>query len=197
MILGDAYIGKKNNEAFIKFEQGSKQQAFIDHLFDTFGLYCFMEKPSQRFMNQNKFSSYWFRTFSHSSFTKIFLLFYTNSTVFFKRKTITPNLIRDHLTPRGLAYWIMCDGSLTKTKKALILHTQGFTQEESIILSNELNDKFGLHSKVVAHKHNETSTRKERNEFTILIPTKDGAELANLITPYIIPSMIYKIPSVL
>lgn len=165
MILGDAYICRKNKEAFIKFQQGSKQQAFIEHLFCKFGLYCFMEKPSHLFTNQNKFSSYWFRTFSHPSFTKLFLLFYTNSTDTkqislvnpegvnrFKRKTITPNLIRDHVTPRSLAYWIMCDGSLTKTKKALILHTQGFTEKESIILSKELNEKCKLNSKVISHK---------------------------------------------
>ena len=205
--FSDAYICRKNKEAFIKFQQGSKQQAFIEHLFCKFGLYCFMEKPSHLFTNQNKFSSYWFRTFSHPSFTKLFLLFYTNSTDTkqislvnpegvnrFKRKTITPNLIRDHVTPRSLAYWIMCDGSLTKTKKALILHTQGFTEKESIILSKELNEKFKLNSKVISHKHKETDTRKEKNEFTILIPTEDRAQLASLITQYMIPSMTYKIP---
>ena len=110
------------------------------------------------------------------------------------RKTITPNLLRDHVTARGLAYWIMCDGSLQRYNKSLILHTQGFNQEENKILSNELNEKFGLHSKVIDHKHNKTDTRKERNYFTIFIPTKDCTQLANLITPYMIPSMKYKIP---
>ena len=68
MILGDACICRRNNEAFIKFEQGSNQQ--VEHLFSKFNLYCFMEKPSHRFMNQNKFSSYC------PSFTKLFLLFF-------------------------------------------------------------------------------------------------------------------------
>ena len=134
-----------------------------------------MKKPSHLFTNQNKFSSYWFRTFSHPSFTKLFFIilykFNRHETNFFsknsfKRKTISPNLIRDHITPRSLAYWIMCDGSLTKTKKALILHTEGFTE-------------------------------KERNEFTILIPTEDRVQLASLITQYMIPSMTYKIPILL
>ena len=43
--------------------------------------------------------SYWFKTFSHPSFTEILNLFYKNNT-----KYIQPNLIKDNLTPRGLAY---------------------------------------------------------------------------------------------
>ena len=132
-----------------------------------------MEEPSKRFINQNQLSSFWFKTFSHPSFTKIFLLFYTNLTCVpvilpetlvttedemqkqvsfsssYKKKTITPNLICDYLTARGLAYWIMCDGSLQRYNKSLILHTQGFSQEENNILSNELNLKFKLRTRVI------------------------------------------------
>lgn len=43
------------------------------------------------------------------------------------------------LTPRVLAYWIMCDGSLQKNKKTLILHTQGFTKEDNQSCSDLLN----------------------------------------------------------
>ena len=216
MILGDAHICKINKEAFIRFEQGYKQQAFLEHLFDKFSLYSHMEEPSKRFINQNKLSSFWFKTFSHPSFTKIFLLFYTNLTsvpgilpetlvttedkvqkqVYFsssysssyKKKTITP--ICDYLTARGLAYWIMCDGSLQRYNKSLILHTQGFSQEENNILSNELNLKFKLCTRVIPHNHKKKNTVVRY--FVIFIPTEDL--MANLITPYIIPSMKYKIP---
>jgi hypothetical protein len=71
MILGDAYICKINKEAFIR--QGYKQQAFLEHLFDKFSLYSHMEEPSKRFINQNKLSSFWFKTFSHPSYFLIIL----------------------------------------------------------------------------------------------------------------------------
>lgn len=44
-------------------------------------------------------------------------------------------MIANHLTARGLAYWIMCDGSLQRGRRSLILHTQGYTEEENLLLS--------------------------------------------------------------
>jgi hypothetical protein len=61
-------------------------------------------------------------------------------------KTIQEGLILNHLTDRGLAYWIMGDGSLNKDKKTMILHTQSYTKTENLILSRELNEKFGFSS---------------------------------------------------
>ena len=129
MILGDASIYKVSTEAYIKFEQGYKQQAFLEHLFDKFKNYCFMDQPGKRFLlnnskTENQIKSFWFKTFSHKSFTKIYLIFYKNEINFSTKKTITPGLITNYLTPRGLAYWIMCDGSLQNDKKSIILHTQ-------------------------------------------------------------------------
>jgi hypothetical protein len=46
----------------------------------------------------------------------------------------------------------MGDGSLNKDKKTLILHTQSYTKIENLILSKELNEKFGLRSEVIEHK---------------------------------------------
>lgn len=51
------------------------------------------------------------------------------------RKRVEAGLIANHLTARGLAYWIMCDGSLQRGRRSLILHTQGYTEEENLLLS--------------------------------------------------------------
>jgi len=57
----------------------------------------------------------WFKTFSHYSFTEIWNLFYikTDSSNKFV-KIIEEGLIKNHLTAKGLAYWVMGDGSLKK-----------------------------------------------------------------------------------
>jgi hypothetical protein len=68
-----------------------------------------------------------------------------------------PGLVLDHVSPVALAYWIMCDGSLDGN--TMILHTQGFTKEGITILRNKLNQKFGLHSEVIVHKHMYTVIR--------------------------------------
>jgi len=46
----------------------------------------------------------------------------------------------------------MGDGSLQKDGKTIILHTQSYTQIENLILSKELNIKFGFSTEVIPHK---------------------------------------------
>lgn len=198
MILGDASIYKVSCEAYIKFEQGYKQEAFAHHLFDLFALYCFMAEPGKRVdllgKRAGKIKSFWFNTFSHQSFTKIWQLFYSDS----RRKSIPMGLVRDHLTERGLTYWIMCDGSLQNDHKSIILHTQGYTEEENHVLSCELNHQFGLNSQVIPHKSQYTVIKFGPGSKILCwdeIPTHgDSHLLFHLMKAHLIASMQYKLP---
>ena len=100
-------------------------------------------------------------------------------------KTIQEGLILKELTAKGLAYWIMGDGSLHKDRKTIILHTQSYTKAENLILSKELNEKFNLNSKVIPHK---------QKYWVIKFNSKDAARLNNLIKPFMVSSMTYKLP---
>lgn len=42
----------------------------------------------------------------------------------------------------------MGDGSLQKDSKTMILHTQSYSENENLILSKELNEKFGFKTEV-------------------------------------------------
>lgn len=188
MILSDACMYKKSNHALIKFEQGYIQEEFLIHLFSLFKSYCFMVEPGKRIdlygERKGLIKSFWFKTFSFYSFDEIWNLFYIKSNDK-AIKTIQEGLILNHLTDRGLAYWIIGDGSLQKDRKTMILHTQSYTKTENLILSRELNDKFGFRSEVILHK---------KKYFIIKFNSKDAITLHNLIKPYIIESMNYKIP---
>jgi len=188
MILSDACMYKKSNHALIKFEQGYIQEEFLIHLFSLFKAYCFMVEPGKRIdlygERKGLIKSFWFKTFSFYSFDEIWNLFYIKSNDK-AIKTIQEGLILNHLTDRGLAYWIMGDGSLNKDKKTMILHTQSYTKIENLILSRELNEKFGFRSEVILHK---------KKYFVVKFNSKDDLTLHNLIKPYIIESMKYKIP---
>jgi len=188
MILSDACMYKKSNHALIKFEQGYIQEEFLIHLFSLFKSYCFMDEPGKRIdlygERKGLIKSFWFKTFSFYSFDEIWNLFYIKSNDK-AIKTIQECLILNHLTDRGLAYWIMGDGSLNKDKKTMILHTQSYTKTENLILSRELNEKFGFSSEVILHK---------KKYFVVKFNSKDALTLHNLIKPYIIESMKYKIP---
>ena len=186
MILSDACMYKKSKHPLIKFEQGYLQKEFLFHLFSIFKLYCFMLEPGKRFSlegpRKDLIKSYWFKTFSHSYFDYLWDLFYPE----LEGKKITNGLILNHLTERGLAYWIMGDGSLSKDRKTMILHTQGYSQDENLILSSELNKKFGFRTKVISHK---------KIYFVIKFNSEDALILLKAIKPFVIESMKYKLPS--
>jgi hypothetical protein len=190
MILSDSCMYKKSNHSLIKFEQGYAQEEFLIHLFSLFKTYCFMEEPGKRIELRGErkglIKSLWFKTFSHYSFDEIWNLFYIeghNTSA----KIIQENLILNHLSDKGLAYWIMGDGSLQKNGQTMILHTQSYNENENFILSKELNEKFGFQTVVKLHKN---------IYWIIQFSKEDALILHNLIKPYIIQSMAYKLPIV-
>ena len=186
MILGDGSLFKKSLHSGIKFEQGYKQKDFLYHLFNTFSKYTFMDVPGQRisFDKEGKpfIKSHWFKTFSYYNFTELWNLFCKNG-----KKGIVENLINKHLSPIGFAYWVMCDGSLQKSKKEILIHTQGFTKFENLLAVKELNQKYGLNCRVVVHKH---------KYWVIKTHPKDAETLHSLLKPFLIPSMMYKLPHI-
>jgi hypothetical protein len=124
---------------------------YLYHLFDLFKNYTFHEEPYIRHEirgpRKGLIKSYSFRTFTHTTFNPIWDLFMNKG----KKKIIIPNLILDHLSAEGLAYWIMDDGSLQNDKKTMIIHTQSYSYEEVMILSYELNKKFNFTVHRTAH----------------------------------------------
>ena len=87
-------------------------------------------------------------------------------------KKFIPLNLEEIITQRSLAYWVMCDGSLQGN--TMILNSQGFTRDENLVLSSELNTKFGFHSEVISHKD---------KYWVIRIPHTDANKLRNLIKP--------------
>lgn len=77
----------------------------------------------------------------------------------------------------------MDDGS--RNGNTVLLHTESFTKADNLILSKELNTKFGLNTQVISHK----------GYYSIIkIPYTDSAHLVQLVKPYILESMMYKLP---
>jgi hypothetical protein len=183
MIISDATMYRMSTEALIKFEQGYLQRAFVDHLFELFKGYCFMTEPGERLdtssgIRKGAPKSYWFKTFSHSTFTTLWDIFYHDN-----KKVITPGLVQTHVNDVALAYWIMGDGSLNG--RIMTLNTQGFSYDENLLISVELNAKFGFHSEVIKHKG---------KYWVVRIPGQDASALRALIVPHMLPIFAYKIP---
>lgn len=182
MLLGDATMYKVSKNALIQFEQGYQQESFVNHLFDLFKNYTFMLEPGKRIdlhhpIRKGEVKSYWFKTSSHKTFNKLWDLFYVNG-----KKRIPESL---QLSEECISYWIMCDGSLAKDNKTLILHSQSYSFEENVKLSTFLNVQWGFQTKVIQHKE---------KYHVIQIPSRDSPRLKTIMSKYIIESMLYKLP---
>nr|QNH82615.1 LAGLIDADG endonuclease [Sterigmatomyces sp.] len=185
MVLSDASMMFSGTQALMKIEQGYLQHEFVKHLWSLFSGYCWGDMYNTR-INTTKNSprhgmvkSYWFKTFSHLTFTQVYNLCYQDGA-----KTILPGTVANYITGLGLAYIVMSDGSLWKGNM-LVLHFQGFSKEANEIFSQELNAKLGLHSSVAAY---------QGKYWIVRFPVSDGAKLRALIEPHMLPMFSYKIP---
>jgi len=119
-----------------------------------------------------------FNTYTFSSFNWIHELFYVNN------KKIVPLNIVDYLSPQGLAHWIMDDGCIIPNR-GVRLCTNSFTYEEVKFLADLLKDKFDLKTKV----HSGGIV----NSHTIYISKKSLTDLIQIVKPFMVPSMLYKL----
>jgi hypothetical protein len=131
--------------------------------------------------NNNVYSSIQFATLSLPCFNYYKALFYNS-----ENKKIVPLNIGNLLTPIGLAYWIMDDGSLQN--KGLHLNTYGFTDQDVLRLKTALENLFGENTlKCSIHKH-KTGNR-------IYIWEKSMVLIRNNISQFMHKDMLYKINS--
>lgn len=90
------------------------------------------------------------------------------------------------LTPIGLAFWYMDDGSISLSKQQkgyATFHTEGYTREEVETISAFLYRWFGLHNSIIEY----------RGYYRIALTTKSTDLLFSMIFPYIIPDLQYKL----
>src|SRR6478736_8588500 len=88
------------------------------------------------------------------------------------------NLIKDYLSPIGLAYWIMDDGGLSDytRKRGIEIHTGGFTEKEVDLIVTQISTKFDLNCWKVQGNN--------RKYPIIRFSNKEDKKITNLIKPY-------------
>lgn len=118
-----------------------------------------------------------FHTFTYSSWNSIYADWYTNSI-----KHVPAN-IAEYLTPLALAIWIMDDGG--RVGYGLKLATNSFTFEDTSRLALVLTQLYGIKASV--HKNGVP------NQYNIYIWSESMPLLRSIVTPYFVPSMLYKL----
>lgn len=183
-LLGDACLewSAKSRNPRIKFEQSGQHRDYLFHLHDLFREFASGE-PKQRVRECSTgvdCTSYGFQTVSHSCFRFFAQQYFVDG-----RKSV-PKLIHRWITPRSFAYWFMDDGSCkSKESKGVLLNTQGFLPVDVERLAKAVTEKLEL----------VTSLRKQREGVQIYISGKSYERLIELLDPFVVEAMRYKIPS--
>lgn len=182
LLLGDGCLETANGGRTyrLKIEQSQSHQAYVQHLYEVFKEWVLTPPRHREVVSKGHKSENWvFQTVSHGAFRFYAQQFYVGG------KKRVPKLIDHWLTPRGLAYWFMDDGSIkSKESKGMILNTQGFNRQDVERLAGVLQNLFGLGTKV----------RNQTEGCQIYISGDSYERFVELTSPYIIEEMRYKIP---
>ena len=176
-LLGDAYISKRGA---IQIEQGANQKEYL--FWKHKELKSIVSGKISRVFRKKKsgatFSSY--RFFSKQYFRPWRQVMYRSG------RKIIPASVLELITPLSLAVWYMDDGS-KKNNYSVIISTDGFSKDSLKKLRTMLQEKWSINTRVVF----KTTAGKKYGRLTI--GSYDLVRFFELIRPYIIPSMKYKI----
>ena len=178
LLLGDAHLETQNDGRTyrVKCEYSIEHADYSHHLYNIFREWIFTPPQLKHDATHNNI---WFQTVSHSAFRYFAHQFYE------KKQKCVPKLIHRFLTARSLAYWFMDDGSIkSRESKGVLLNTQCFIQNDVQRLVKCLEKRFEL----------EASPRKQKDGVQIYISGKSYERFREIVDPYVIPAMRYKIP---
>lgn len=174
-LLGDMCITKTSRFPRVSITHGGKQEAYFDHKCSIFSniLGKINKTPRYDKRTQKYYNRYAVRLLAHPVFETLYQELYKNGV-----KTITKEYL-DKLTPKSLAFWFMDDGCYSGT-----LATNCFSKEECELIKEWLKDTYNIETTLV---------KTPKNQFLIYIRAKSRQTFYDLVFPYFIPSMLYKI----
>lgn len=169
-LLGDGYLVRTTKGFAFRVNHGLKQKEYVDWKFNILrNLVNSAPKSSG--------SCYYFRTVSHPYFEFLRQKFYPDG-----KRMLPVDLVEANFTPFLVAVWIMDDG--TKCGNQLRINSHCFSREENVQLQRFLSAKLGIKSVL----------NKDKNMVRIRIVNESMPNLIVQVKPYIIPSMLYKLP---
>jgi hypothetical protein len=183
LLLGDACLETQNQGRTyrVKVEQSGRHETYLRHLHMLFEPWV-RTGPRRRvraLSNGTRAISWGFSTVSHGAFRFYAGQFYPTG------KKRVPRLIHRWLTPHGLAYWFMDDGSMkSRQSKGVIFNTQGFSRSDVERLIETLRSRFKLQAKM----------RHQKEGDQIYLSGRSFGLFRGLVSTHLIPEMRYKLP---
>ena len=182
-VLGDSFLQKTGtNNARLRLEHSLKQQDYL--LWKCKILKNFFQKKPEILKRFNlKFGkSYQYvrnQSYSDLEFGKLRQLFYVDG-----KKVIPTKISKLLKDPLSLAVWFMDDGYYYPRDKIAYIYLPKYDHDSINNLLIALKINYGLSPQLKI---------KKRGEYVLIFTVKDTEKLIQIIKPYIIKSMSYKI----
>lgn len=174
-LLGDMCLSTTAKLHRVSISHGGEQESYFDHKCEIFKNILGKVSKTPRYdkRTQKYYNKYSVRLLAHPKFEELYNELYINGV-----KTITKEYLAK-LTPRSLAYWFMDDGCSYGT-----LATNCFSKEECELIREWLYTTYNIET---------TLQKAPNNQWIVYIRTKSRKTFYELVFPYFIPSMLYKI----
>lgn len=178
-MLGDASMDLNWKNARVIFSHGGSQEAYFDYKCSFFTDILGKVNKTDRYDKRTDkyYHKFVVKLLAHPVFTEMRKEFYNSDGI----KTVTKEWC-NKLTPRGLAFWFMDDGT-----NSGVIATNSFSLEEVQLLTKTLLDKWGIET-TIQHQKNKGGLQN-----LIYIKTASRPIFYKLVIPYFIPSMEYKL----
>jgi len=171
-LLGDGYLDETTMGYSLRLHHGIKQKDYVDWKYKI--LSNIVNSPPKVYGTR-----VYFRTVSHPHLVNLRKLFYKD-----KNKVIPENFLEKLFNPLSLAVWIMDDGTNELgSGKCVKINSQSFSYADHEIICKLLRNKFGLKAKI----------NKDRTYFRIRFLKESMPRLVEIVRPYFLPSLFYKL----
>lgn len=189
-LIGDGCITKSRHHAEYHFEfsHEEKQRDYAVECADIlkdFGTYSEKTRSRDpRLYKKHTWVECCFKSIHNKDFTRIYRYFYENG------KKVINSEILSMIDEKGLAIWYQDDGHKDKNSKAGYLNTHSFTLEENQLIVNWLQSKFSIKANTVKAGMSRSGVHQL---YRIRISSGSFGRFCNLIEPYIVISLKYKL----
>ena len=211
MVLGDSCMYQRTNArgSVMQLTQGEKNYHYLLFVWNALhdkGLTTDkVPDLKERTTNYGLYKYAKFQTYTLPALNWINYSFYVShscmeysfktGTFTFKTSKIVPPFISDYLSPLALAVWFMDDGY--QAGNTFGISTQSYSLSDVNLLCKVLYDKYGI----VAHSQRQRDKKQlmldgslcHVTQYIIYINTMSASRFSDIIKPYIVPSMLYKL----
>ena len=181
-ILGDAHLYSMKTDARLEIGHSEKQKEYVLYKYGELKRFVGAQPHRVKIFDpryQKTYVQWRFKTKASPLLTEFHRYFYRET------KKIIPKDIASILTsPLSLAIWFMDDGGRRNDCYGLFLNTLSFTKDEHEVLRKCLKQNFSL----------DTRLHWIQDGYRIYIPSSNAKHFCELVDPFIIPSMKYKLP---